>query len=411
MNGLIRFRHLILVLGVLTFAAGTPLDAHAQVNPFGDEEEESEKAEKEEEKKKEKGKGKKKDDEENREEEEEKDAEPDEEEAAAEKKAEKETEEESAEEPEEEPADGEAEEQAEEEEADRDEEEPPVVAADRVPLTHNFSSAELITTGVVLPVGLGLAIGGTRLFGEPPASMTTPELGSLDYRLSIASHGDLREGTPFLFGIFDVGGIAYPSLLGGFYLLSGMYLWAADKPLLDSQSVNIDHSMIGMAQTVGWTALAAGMTKLLTGRQRPYAAFDRTAYGDPEATGANGSFFSTTAALSFAMSSFAARDYADWATRNGQNPVTGIIAPYAVLYGVSSLIGYSSIYNQQHYLSDILVAAVIGSLIGNLSYVAHFDGDGNPRERYVEVAQALGPVLLKSPAGKAKMGLGLNWRW
>ena len=283
--------------------------------------------------------------------------------------------------------------------------------ADRVGLSENFGRAELITTAVVLPLGLGLAIGGPSLFGEPRASMTSPRLGSLDYRLGIASHGDLLEGSPFVFGIFDIAGVAYPAALGTFYLVSGLYLWGADETLFRSQSINIDHSMVAMAQTVGWTALTAGVVHLFIGREKPYAAFERSAYGDPESAGTNLAFVSTTAALSFAMAGFAARDYAAFAKRNGQNFVTGAILPHALLYGMSAMIGYSAIFNQQHYFSDIAVSALIGALIGNLSYVAHFDAEGRPRTNRSALASSIGPTLLSHPDERTTVGVGVSTRF
>lgn len=261
----------------------------------------------------------------------------------------------------------------------------------------------------MLPLGLTLAIGGASIFGEPTASMTSPRLGSIDYRLSIASHGDLVEGSPFAAGIFDIAGIAYPALLGAFYLVSGVYLWAADEPMLGAQSINIDHAMIGMAQTVGWTALAAGTIHLLIGRQKPYAAFRRSAYGEEDAAGTNLSFVSTTTALSFAMSSYAARDYSDWALRNGQNFVIGAILPYTLLYGLSAMIGYSAIYGQQHYFSDIAVSALLGGLIGNLTYVAHFDSEGNARRNHRRAERSsIGPTILTHPDQAPTVGVGVT---
>lgn len=277
----------------------------------------------------------------------------------------------------------------------------------RAGLTENFGRVELITTAVVLPVGLGLAIGGPALFGEPDASMTSPRLGSLDYRLSIASHGDLVDGKPFAAGIFDVGGIVVPAALGTFYLVSGLYLWGADEPMLGSQSINIDHSMVGMAQTVGWTAAAAGLVHLFVGREKPYVAFGRTAYGEPGDTGSNLSFFSTATALSFAMSSFAARDFSAWAREEGHGLVLGTVLPYTVLYGLSGLIGYSAIFGQQHYMSDIAVSAVTGALIGNLVWAAHFDQEGRPRRDRASKT-ALAPTLVVSPDAQATLGVGFN---
>lgn len=300
------------------------------------------------------------------------------------------------------------EEEAEEEEEEVDED---YARGGRVGLSENFSQAELITTAAVLPIGLTLAIGGPTLFGEPSASMTAPRLGSLDYRLSVASHGDLLEGSPFAFGVFDIAGIAYPAALGAFYAISGVYLWAADAPLFGAQTVNIDHSMLAMAETVGWAALTSGVVHLLIGREKPYAAFNRTAYGEPEEVGANLSFMSTTTTLSFAMSSFAARDYADSAMRRGQNVVTGAILPYALLYGMSTMIGYSAIYGQQHYFSDIAISALIGGLIGNLSYVAHFDAEGRPRRDRRELSSSFGPTLVSHPDARTSMGVGFSGKF
>ena len=298
---------------------------------------------------------------------------------------------------------------AEKSEDEEEEEEVPHSRRGRVGLTNTFSTVELISTAAILPVGLGLAIGGPALFGEPDASMTTPRLGSIDYRLSVASHGDLLDGNAFAGGLFDITGYALPSAIGAFYFVSGLYLWSVNRPMLGAQSINIDHSMLAAAQAAGWTAFAAGLAHILVGREKPYVAFDRTAYGSPDDNGANLSFISTTTALSFAMSSFAARDFAGWARREGVHWLVGGLLPHIVLYGASSMVGFSRIYGQQHYFSDIAVSAALGALIGNMAWVAHFDADGRPRMR--TVARALAPTVIRDGRGHARVGLGLTGRW
>ena len=61
--------------------------------------------------------------------------------------------------------------------------------------------------------------------------------------------------------------------------------------------------------------------------------------------------------------------------------ILGRILPYATATALSSLVMYSRIKDQQHWLSDTLVGALIGAGSALLSYRIHFNQYGQVRSR------------------------------
>ncbi len=282
--------------------------------------------------------------------------------------------------------------------------------AARVPLAANFSNAEIITAGSVFTLGMGLLVFGPDLLGAPDPSIGIPEVGSFDYDTSARFHGDLVNPGKFLFGVPDYTGlIAFP--VGGtlFYMGSAAYFWGTGETVF-GQSVNIDHSAIGFIEAMGWTALATGVTKQLTGRERPYKALNRREFQPEETPDSNVSFFSGHTSISFAAASYMALDLSDHLMQGGSGWWTGRFLPFFSLYGLASLVGVSRVYDQKHWASDVLIGAAVGGLIGNLTYVAHFDTDGNPRIRNPEaldVEVSLAPITTVS----GDQGVGLVGSW
>ncbi len=95
------------------------------------------------------------------------------------------------------------------------------------------------------------------------------------------------------------------------------------------------------------------------------------------------SFFSGHTSTAFVASAFLYRETADvidnWdvaaaspALRFGLKS-----ASFAVLYGWAGYVGYSRIADSKHYLTDVLVGAAVGTLIGNLVYGQYFSASGS----------------------------------
>jgi len=149
----------------------------------------------------------------------------------------------------------------------------------------------------------------------------------------------------------------------------------------------------------------AGVTKVVVGRERPYATL-----GHPELAGPSNevdvSFFSAHAAIMFAAASFVALDTSrrlDAGPLAAASPlrraVLGTVVPYLVAFGTASVVAVSRIIDQQHWPSDVLVGALVGGGIAHLAYLTHFDENGQPRGAASSVR------LVPTPTGMAVVGL------
>ncbi len=93
------------------------------------------------------------------------------------------------------------------------------------------------------------------------------------------------------------------------------------------------------------------------------------------------SFFSGHTSSAFVTSAFLYRETADaleaWdALRDMPELRTGLkYGSFAVFYGWAAYVGYSRIADNKHYLTDVLVGATVGTLIGNLVYGHYFTRD------------------------------------
>src|SRR5205085_4476308 len=87
--------------------------------------------------------------------------------------------------------------------------------------------------------------------------------------------------------------------------------------------------------------------------------------------------------------------------------LAGTLAPYVVGFGAASLVGVSRIIDQQHWASDVIVGAVVGTLVGHLAYVAHFDHWGRPRRRLPADGPAPVTMMRLVPTGNGLALAGL----
>src|SRR5262249_44645283 len=148
-----------------------------------------------------------------------------------------------------------------------------------------------------------------------------------------------------------------------------------------------DHRLWAYMEAIGWTALVTGVTKVAVGRDRPYVVLDHPELAGP-AREDQLSFFSGHASVSFCAASFVALDVSNRLSAGGRRDagtarrlLPGRIAPYAVALGIAGLIGVSRIIDQQHWASDVLVGAVVGTAAAHIAYLAHLDTRGRPRRR------------------------------
>jgi membrane-associated phospholipid phosphatase len=126
---------------------------------------------------------------------------------------------------------------------------------------------------------------------------------------------------------------------------------------------------LGMYKALVYTQVGTQVAKNLVHRVRPDNSDCK-------------SFFSGHTSTTFAMASYLQRELdvalRDWDVlahsdllRNGLR-----VAAFSITYGWAGYVGYSRLRDNRHYLGDVLVGALIGTVIGNIIYgeVAREDG-------------------------------------
>jgi undecaprenyl-diphosphatase len=132
------------------------------------------------------------------------------------------------------------------------------------------------------------------------------------------------------------------------------------------------------------TAFAKGAV----GRARPFAA-----PGDPDVfspgrgftNGALGSFPSGHTSAAFATATVLAREL------DARHP-TGKWLVNSLLFGGATFVGFSRVYERQHWPSDVLAGAALGTMTG-YEVVAHARGDRSPVDRHLFSHLSVGPSL------------------
>ena len=244
-----------------------------------------------------------------------------------------------------------------------------------VPLRENFSTLELGAAVAATAGGVFLLTAGPNVLPAPTPGMGPPSPGSLDARLSRWFY---RPGK----GRFLAGG---PDLFGA-YVFPVLPALAYGLPVFGAPS---SHRLVAYMEALGWTYLLTGVIKYAVGRPRPY---NELANNHPELRKRPGednlSFFSGHASSTFAAGVFVVEDLSRYLRRTllveagpAARLMVGSVVPAAVGYGVPALVGLSRIIDQQHWPSDVVVGALVGTLVAHLTYAVHFDGDGEPRRR------------------------------
>jgi membrane-associated phospholipid phosphatase len=129
------------------------------------------------------------------------------------------------------------------------------------------------------------------------------------------------------------------------------------------------------AEAVLVSATATGLLKIMAGRARPYVSADTNAHDFAFGRGTRGhdyeSFPSGHASATFAFASALTVESARWWSH-----ATWWIAPLA--YGGAALVGASRVYDNEHWASDVIAGAAIGTLSGLV--VARFNRS-HPKNR------------------------------
>lgn len=133
----------------------------------------------------------------------------------------------------------------------------------------------------------------------------------------------------------------------------------------------------GLEAMVLSTAIT-GPLKLLAGRARPYVFHDSAAYdfkllrgltsekrpdGTKYAKRDFQSFPSGHATTAFAVASAVAAETSEWINEDHASPTLKIVIG-TVMYGGATLVGVSRMYHDEHWASDVLAGAAIGTFSG-----------------------------------------------
>lgn len=93
------------------------------------------------------------------------------------------------------------------------------------------------------------------------------------------------------------------------------------------------------------------------------------------------SFFSGHTSTTFAAATFLYKEmhdvYQDWDLLQ-ENPLLNTVfetVTFGTLYGWAGYVGYSRLKDKKHYLSDVVVGALVGSAISHLLYERYFGGN------------------------------------
>jgi membrane-associated phospholipid phosphatase len=275
-----------------------------------------------------------------------------------------------------------------------------------------LSALEVGATLVATAGGIFLVTAGGGLLPSPTPGMGPPDPGSVDARLSRWLHqpgqGKFLAGFPDLFGAFVL-----PVLPVAAYAWPMLPLAGGDRA-----AGYPGHRLLAYGEAIGWTYLLTGVIKYAVGRPRPYT---EQANNHPELRRHSSedqlSFFSGHASSTFAVGSFVTGDLSRylrqrWVSQSGPAArfLVGSLLPYTVGYGLPALVSLSRMIDQQHWPSDVLVGALVGSLVGHLAYAAHFEEDGQPRRRPAGLALRPLPLVTADPLGGRSLQLGIAGR-
>ena len=262
-----------------------------------------------------------------------------------------------------------------------------VHAQNRPELKDSFSNTELtLSSGAILGLGL-LSIWGETWIGPRSSSMGPPSEGSTDLRFSRWASPDFNPRQQWLAGAPDYTGYVVPILGLGYYL--GGSLINPQQGFYGAQP----HEAIAYAEALSWSMFCTTLLKRLVGRERPYVSRGHLGEIDTSAVDMRRSeqllsFPSGHSTAITASSFFIAADLSDALVHDilknhspGSRYIYGHFLPYATATALSSLVMYSRIKDQRHWLSDALTGAIIGVGSALLSYHMHFDQYGKVRVR------------------------------
>ena len=293
-----------------------------------------------------------------------------------------------------------------------------------VPTSHNFTTFELIVTGVVGVSAATVGLFGQDIFGLPIPSMGPPLENSLDEKASRKLNTNFNQDEEMWGGVVTrLGNPIVPLAAGLVYASGAMDAWFLESDYMP----DFRHEFLAYTAAVTWTILTTHVTKFLVGRARPYQVVHNL---KPEDVGQNEretllSFPGGHTSAIAATIGFVYLDMSDYLVHDllkESNEWTkffvGKALPFSLNYGLLGLMIYERVWSQEHWLSDNLVGAAIGLTFAHAFYFLHFDEQGKPRTDHAPdragggvVNLRLAPTTLTHGDQQTSMGLGFGFEW
>lgn len=180
---------------------------------------------------------------------------------------------------------------------------------------------------------------------------------------------------------------------GAYYIGGGLYLLGrmSGRHRIADLGLHATEAMV-LAEGIGY------VLKRTVGRARPYVSDTQDprdfSFGTGFGTGDRRSLPSGHTYTAFAVASAVTSEVGEWWPGR-----TWLVAP--VMYGGAAMVGLSRMYHNQHWVSDIVLGAAVGTFSG-LKLVRYMHGNpGNAADR----------LLLGAPvARRSENGTQLGWR-
>ncbi len=218
-------------------------------------------------------------------------------------------------------------------------------------------------TKSIRPWDLSLVALGGLSYYKPNEGGTTSALEPLAVDLQISGSVARNDGRESLGSRLHPGKIQTDIFIGQLAITSLLDI-ATDAHITAS---DYERSFV-FAKALLYTASITEISKNLLPRIRPDGSNNR-------------SFFSGHVSSSFTTSAFIYREISDWIdgmeSSHGSHTSSTLLkgTAFAACYGWATYVGYSRIRDRKHYLSDVLVGAAVGTVIGNFIYDLHFDNE------------------------------------
>lgn len=179
-----------------------------------------------------------------------------------------------------------------------------------------------------------------------------------DFRKAVSRQGFATYNHDFWDGPTAYGFVQYPSIFGGALYTLGLF----------TRETEIRKTGRMLLQALAYSGAVTMGLRYLTGRHRPFSSSNGSQYEFSwfNAAGDTQSFPSGHTVVAFATSTILAEQIDTWWAR-------------IVFYGFAALTGYARLYNDKHWISDVIFGAALG--YGSAKFVLAREREREEKEK------------------------------